>query len=333
MALPIWFFLQKDILLYFGIKLRIYAIASKNGGKTFKAKLWASTAYLATKITLLVMQGTVFILAEAATTSFTSRTCSDVDLVATSLGKVIVAIFFVFFYGIVRLLISGLLLLIFLPQFFFTFTGSPNWEKYEDKNRFVSPLYIGLDGIKRYFKMTTGIWNEDTIRGYNIVYRAERYNKQLDHENQFSTYSLTNPSNKTEKEKAQFHERVMTLIAVSRAIVWIPVPLGTNLAKAAEYVNQGHIFVFPGAEKLRLLRPFWSRLTIWLTNFAQLPLVLAFVFSASSPVLGVLVASILPSEVQRWIRKFVTKYNSLQEDLGLADDDSQNETELPELGN
>src|SRR3972149_6695213 len=75
---------------------------------------------LTVKLTLLTLQGIIFILSQAATTSTTNRTCSNIDLAANTLGKVIVAFFIIFFY----------------LMFFFIFTGAPDWAKYESYGRF-----------------------------------------------------------------------------------------------------------------------------------------------------------------------------------------------------
>jgi hypothetical protein len=89
---------------------------------------------------------TVFVLAQAATTSTTKRSCGDIDFVGNTFGKVIVAFFYLFFY----------------VMFFFIFTGAPEWEKYQSLSRGKAIMAIVFDGMHRFSLLTSGVWTDAT---------------------------------------------------------------------------------------------------------------------------------------------------------------------------
>jgi hypothetical protein len=98
------------------------------------------------KVSVLVLEGVIFILARAATTTTTNRTCNNVDFAANTLGKVITAFFFFYFY----------------IMCFFIFTGAPDWPKYQGLSLFKTLCAIFVDGMARFGELTTGVWTDAT---------------------------------------------------------------------------------------------------------------------------------------------------------------------------
>jgi hypothetical protein len=82
-ATGIWIILQKDLLLYLGVKLRMN---DQDGKSTFRRKFWEISSRLMTKATLYTLQGVLFVLGLATTSSTTLKTCNNIDLVANSFG-------------------------------------------------------------------------------------------------------------------------------------------------------------------------------------------------------------------------------------------------------
>ncbi len=275
----VWLILQKDILFYFGVRLKTAFPIGRNS--LVSKKMFLLISDFTVKLTILVLQAVVFALAKAATISTSRRSCSDVDFISNTAGKVVVAFFYVFFYMI----------------FFFVFTGAPNWEAVERKPFLARGFIVFFTGIRRFLSMSSGVWNDDTLLGYNVIYRAKRYREG---DQAFSVKGvLAKFSNRfaapTEPGVIDsYHESVMMLIAHSRAVVWYPLPLGVNVAKLSETLTDANVFIFNRSVPLRLSRPPWLRRFLWVFNFMRVPTTLYFIFTGKEIALSVLFGSLLP---------------------------------------
>jgi len=157
-AFIVWIVLQRDFILYLGIKYRVNA---RNMESSVKREFWEMGSKLMVKVSILTLQATILVLAEATLISITDRSCSELDFVSNTIGKVIGIVFVIFFYF----------------AFFFIFTGSPNWDKYKRISWYLSFLWVTYDGIIRFSELTLGIWTDSTVKAYNIIGRAQRYMK------------------------------------------------------------------------------------------------------------------------------------------------------------
>jgi hypothetical protein len=275
-AFIVWVILERDLLLYFGVKLRIQRPGSTS---VIKTRVWDGISKLSVKTVFWTLQATVFVLAQAATTTLTKRSCGNIDLIANSLGKVIIAFFF----------------LLFLVLFFFFFTGAPNWDKYKGKSAKLTVLMLIVDGLARFSELSSGVWTDATVRAYNIIGRSERYladegfgvNIPL-----FGRIGTTIENNQAMLDS--MHEQIMHLIAVSRTVVWVPFPLCVIIAKLSETLNQANVLIFVKTEPITLRRPFWLRMFIWTFYTIQMPLVMATVTTASSFFAGLLCGTLVP---------------------------------------
>jgi len=110
-AVLTWIILEKDLLLYIAIKLKVHKADPKSKISMAASSVWMGMSRVMVKVTILTLQAVILCLAQAVTKTTTNRTCNDVDLVANTFGKVIVAFFYIFFY----------------VMFFFIFTGAPDW--------------------------------------------------------------------------------------------------------------------------------------------------------------------------------------------------------------
>jgi hypothetical protein len=87
--------LEKDVVLYLGVKLRING--SGKGNSVTKA-IFQGLSKVSVKLVIIALQGTIFVLAQAATTSTTKKSCSDIDLVGNSFGYFFTVIILTIFY-------------------------------------------------------------------------------------------------------------------------------------------------------------------------------------------------------------------------------------------
>jgi len=165
---------------------------------------------------------------------------------------------------------------------FFIFTGAPNTALYEHFSRKKRFFFIVKDGIVRYLKLTAGIWNDDTAKSYIILGRSERYEKEM---------SVTGHEN---KNKMSVHEQVVQLIAYSRGVLWIPLPLCVTIAKLSEHMNSAVVFSYFKTEKLYFKRAIWVRVFTWATTTLQMPIIYIIIVTAKTWAVGLLAASCLP---------------------------------------
>ena len=168
--------LQKDFVLYLGIKLGMsnQGKVSAVGSAAFKVSFlqlfplftifFKGLSKILTKLVILVLQVTIFILAQAATTSTTKRSCNSIDFVGDTFGYVFYALMFV---NLSSKIIVAFFYILFYFMFFFIFTGAPDWPKYAHLGGFKASLLITVDGIRRFSSLTTGVWTDDT--GKTIV--------------------------------------------------------------------------------------------------------------------------------------------------------------------
>jgi hypothetical protein len=90
--------------------------------------------------------------------------------------------------------------------------------------------FIIADGACRFMELSSGVWtdatgkksiccygNENKVRAYNIIGRSTRYldQKALKHRDLHES----------------LHEQVMHLMAITRIIIWVPLPLGIVACK------------------------------------------------------------------------------------------------------
>lgn len=101
------------------------------------------------------------------------------------------------------------------------------------------------------------------------------------------------------------HEQVMHLIAVTRIIIWVPLPLGIIACKIWENLNQSHIFIWVRSEHLVLRKPFSIRLLGWILHFVQIPLLLSTVLAASSTSAALLFSTLIPLYLLRVLEDIV----------------------------
>jgi hypothetical protein len=118
-----------------------------------------------------------------------------------------------------------------------------------------------------------GVWTDATVKAYNIVGRANRYNDEAKAQNALNEVSqqtgLQNVANQTSgllntgSYNMSMHEQIMQLIAVSRVLIWVPLPLCITVCKFSEALNQAQIFVFVYKENLMMQTPLPLRLISW----------------------------------------------------------------------
>jgi hypothetical protein len=133
------------------------------------------------------------------------------------------------------------------------------------------------------------------VRAYNIIGRADRYKpseKIVDLPNVKGLPSIPKVP-ETPASKESLHEQVMHLMAVSRAVIWLPLPLLVIITKFTESLNVVNIFVFTKMEHLEFRRPFPLRAFVWFFSFCQMPMVLSIVFTASEVMIAVLSGSLV----------------------------------------
>jgi len=170
-----------------------------------------------------------------------------------------------------------------------------------------------VDGIYRFGLLTAGIWNDKTVRAFNIIGRAQRYEEDMEHspvdsaalrlgiQPPAAVNNILKHSENTKQMKQALHEQIMHLIAISRTVVWIPIPLCVIVAKFSEALNTAIVFEFTKEEPIQLKRIRALRIFIWLFHVVQMPLVLSVVFTASKAVTIVLAASLLPLALFRTV--------------------------------
>jgi hypothetical protein len=295
----VWVILQKDILLWLGIRLRLDS-ASSAKTKLIAKKFWEGASKLAVRISLIVMQSIIYALAQAAIYSSTQRSCSDVDFFANTIGKGIVAFFYVFFYIMLA----------------FAFTGAPDLQKYKNFGLLRTWGMMFIDGLGRFLNLTAGIWTDATIRSYNILGRAARYKRRSDdigkqeHMDAISSVNDTAAVNALEaKHQAKraagldandtLHEVTMQLIAASRNVLWIPLPAGVIITKFSETLNQAHVFLFNKTEQVQLRRGRVARWLTWGFSVSHVPLQLTVIFTTSSGWAAVLASTLIPLHLLR----------------------------------
>jgi len=289
-ALVTWIILEKDLLLYVAIKLKVHRLNPKSKMSAVVNSMWMGVSRVMVKVTILTLQAVMFCLTQAVTTTATKRTCNDVDLIANTFGKIIVAFFYVFFY----------------VMFFFIFTGAPDWERYKGMKFLPSAGLLVLDGIYRFCLLTMGVWNDTTVRAFNIIGRSQRYDEDLSQNPVDSAMlrlggaapgavsNILKQTEATSQMRQALHEQIMHLIAVSRTVVWIPVPLCVTIAKFSEALNSAIVFLHVKNEPVKLRRVLPLRIFIWIFHVVQMPLVMAVVFTASEKLTVLLVATLLP---------------------------------------
>jgi len=260
-----------------------------------------------------------------------------VDLVGSLFGKVIVAFFYVFFY----------------VMFFFIFTGSPDWEKYQGMRSIAVVFFLFVDGMKRFVYLSLGIWTDTTVRAYNIIGRAERYkpdpNKDAKVKKKVSTLSIffhrhfpraesfvsggakklqrdpsssklgggggVTPGKQNQQKVDSLHETTMYLTATSRTVALVPIPLLLILAKFSESLNQALIFLWVRHEKIQLRTPFYLRFITWISQIAQMPLVLAVVLTASEYLVSAACLTFVPIFFSRVLSEVVQLFSTVNEDI------------------
>jgi len=211
-------------------------------------------------------------------------------------------------------------------MFFFIFTGSPNWEKYPSYGLFRTIVLIFLDGMHRFIQLTLGIWTDAMVRSYNVIGRVDRY---LGDEIGAKTETklskvVTLITGKSENKSSQIPpqerllmiEQVMRLIAFSRAIIWIPLPLCVVVAKFSEGMNQSIIFNFTRKEKVQLRQPFLVRVINWFFSMSQVPLAVAVVCTASAKLTTLLASTLAPLAGIRVITDLIHLVDKLKLALG-----------------
>ncbi len=87
----VWAILQKDFILYIGVKLKMQ-YAGKTSG--FKNKLWVFGCKIAVKITLWTTEVVLLALSAAAIANIKTQSCNDMDFIANSLGYDVVRLSF-----------------------------------------------------------------------------------------------------------------------------------------------------------------------------------------------------------------------------------------------
>jgi hypothetical protein len=93
---------------------------------------------------------------------------------------------------------------------------------------------IFLDGMKNFSYLTAGVWTDATVRAYNVIGRSDRY---LDDaagagaQRALARMGVIAPP--TTGPVDSLHEQVMHLMAVSRTVVYIPVPMFVIVTKVS----------------------------------------------------------------------------------------------------
>jgi uncharacterized membrane protein YdfJ with MMPL/SSD domain len=82
-AVGIWVILGKDLLLYLGVKLRVNG---QQHTSAIRRRFWENVSKVSVRVTLYVLQGLLFALGQATTSTTTLKTCNDIDLIANSFG-------------------------------------------------------------------------------------------------------------------------------------------------------------------------------------------------------------------------------------------------------
>lgn len=226
----IYLTLERDWLLWLGVRLR-----TKSTERAVNKAFFQVASKVGTRTSLIVLQITVYSLSNAATLSTTSKSCNDIDFAANTFGKVVVGFFYLVFYGVL----------------FFIFTGAPDWYKYDRTTWTRRMIWLAWDGVVRFGYLTTGVWNDITVRSYNIVQRAERYQAGKD----VVVASANTP--------LSMHEMVMYLISTSRGVIWMPLPLCTIITKTSESLNKAPVFVWTTTTHVYIKRHFVVRGIIW----------------------------------------------------------------------
>ena len=106
---------------------------------------------------------------------------------------------------------------------------------------------IFLDGMVRFVRLTSGVWTDDSgiylklyrlykkflsVRSYNVVGRADRYmNDAPGASAQRALSRLGVLDSDPTLPQESLHENVMSLLALSRSVVWIPIPLCVIITK------------------------------------------------------------------------------------------------------
>eukprot|EP00457_Paulinella_chromatophora_P000304 gb/GEZN01000304.1/.p1 GENE.gb/GEZN01000304.1/~~gb/GEZN01000304.1/.p1 ORF type:complete len:1491 (-),score=201.61 gb/GEZN01000304.1/:251-4723(-) len=235
--------LHDDALL----KLAITTRGDTVGRSLIRVQLNYAGATLLSSVTLYLLQTVVLLLTSVVmtTVSHGQRSCSDLDRIMVTIAR-----FLAYAFSVLALYIAVLL---FGGPSSFTFRG----------------LTLGwLVGLKAVTVMTLGIWNEDNIKRFRIVERAEVYD-----------------NDETDRDNCQ--EAVMGLMGRSRALMWLPIPVaGIFIAKIGEAANEAPGLVcYRGKGTLdgvvSLLTPAWKRVLLYFLSIMRLIATIYFTVEGS----------------------------------------------------
>jgi hypothetical protein len=105
-----------------------------------------------------------------------------------------------------------------------------------------------------------GYWNKTTIDRFEVKERAERYdNDEYDADNK--------------------QQDVMSLLAKSRSLIWLPIPFGVLLSKFCECVNSPPLIIVDYKRAgLELYHGWCKRFLMWIVSMARYVLLVGVVF-------------------------------------------------------
>lgn len=232
-----------DVILISGLTMRGKAQSSK-----IRKKIAEQASKMSTSFILAALQSIVVILTQVAGSVFTvERTCSDFDNSIKTLSQVFcIIVIIIFFYALVSLFSERQTLV-------------AKASRSERGNYCHTYVGLWLQGVFRLVLMAAGLWTVDQVDHFKIVQKAQEFD-----------------NDPTDTDNMQ--QDTISLIAKSRALVFLPIPGGILVTKLAEAANSPALFVTSNVKALKLKDSKFKRGASWLLSMLRYVFMVMAVF-------------------------------------------------------